>query len=79
MMLEWNPFYYLFNRISIALLEKSPCKFLLGNIRVPVGARGVQRRPGVRVEQVDVGAVADQDLQHVEVVVEDGLVYGGQT
>ena len=46
---------------------------------MPVGARGVQRRPGVGVEQVDVCAVADQDLQHVEVVVQDGLVYGGQT
>ena len=45
---------------------------------MPVGARGVQRRPGVRVEQVDVGAVADQDLQHVQVVVQHGLVDGGK-
>ena len=49
---------------------------LLCDFRAPVCARRVQRSPGIRVLQVDLRPVADQDLHHAVVVVQDGLVKG---
>ena len=51
---------------------------LLCNTEETAGGRGVQRRPALVVAPVDVGAPLDQELDHLEVVVDAGLVECGQ-